>query len=320
MTRDGSQRKFSPDENRPCQDLVWDFESVACCPVCGENTSTVVLDRAVRSVPLRFVRCSACAAVYQNPRPSRDTLARYFSSTAFIKDERDQVDLNDTLGYYNYFAWDPTYRKTARLRLRRIRRFVPPPGRMLEIGTATGSFLAEAQAAGYEVRGLDLSTRLADFARARYNLTIDNGFIEEFALPQGAYDIVCYFGGIACSHDPVRALSNIRRALKPGGIFVFNASPVDSLVGVLKKDGFPEFNHASLVLYTRSSLAALLRRTGFDVLQSGLEWQFASLERVVTYWRSNALWRLVRSLRLENTVLPVLAFGTRFYVCRAEKP
>ena len=299
------------------KELEWKFEPVASCPVCGETQTTVRLERQVREVPLRFVACSRCGLLFQNPRPSRETLERYFSSTAFIKDERDEVDLNDTLGYYNYFNWDTSYRKTARLRLRWVRRFVPPPAKLLEVGTATGSFLAEAKHAGYDVRGLDLSTLFATYARSQNGLVIDNGFIEDFPLPPSAYDVVCYFGGIACSYDPLKALKNIRRALKPAGIFIFNATRIDTLVGLLTRDHFPEYNHASLVVHTRRSIQELLSRTGFDVVQAGVEWQVASLERVVTYLRSNGAWGFIRRLGLGRINLPVLAVGTYLYICRS---
>ncbi len=79
------------------------------------------------------------------------------------------------------------------------------------------------------VRGLDLSSRFAAFARKRYDLNIDVGYIEEFAMPHSHYDVICSFGGIACWRDPIQAFANIREALKPDGIFVMNHFDVDSL-------------------------------------------------------------------------------------------
>jgi hypothetical protein len=133
---------------------TWQFENVGACLICGSPVFDVIFDKPVRSVPLRFVKCSQCGLVFQSPRFTRDTLVRYFSSSFFIKDsDSSDFSLGELLGYSDYEAWDASYKRTASLRLKRIGRFAPPPGRLLEIGTATGSFLDEARRAGYEVRG-----------------------------------------------------------------------------------------------------------------------------------------------------------------------
>src|SRR5262245_34170407 len=154
-----------------------------------------------------------CELVYQNPRFTRETLARYFSSETFI---RDPADLDDLIGYSNYLEWDESYRRTAAFRLARITRLHPPPGRLVEIGSATGSFLSEARARGFIVSGLDISSRFAEMARNRHGLDIEIGFVEENQLPQNHFDVICNFGGIACWRDPLAALNNIHQALKIG--------------------------------------------------------------------------------------------------------
>jgi len=300
----------------------WRFEQVSACPLCEGTGASELLSRRVQGVALRFVRCVPCGFIYQNPRFTPEELARYFSSPAFIKDASDKIDLNDTLGYYDYFAWDHSYRLTARRRLARIRKLLLPrapeadPARLLEVGTATGSFLAEARAQGYDVRGLDLSTRFAEYASSTYGLPIDNGFVESFDFPRARYDVVCYFGGIACSRDPVRALSNIRNALRPDGILLFNVTVWDSPVGFWKGTRHPEVNHASLVIFTRATIRKVLERAGFELLRSETEWQVASLARIVTYLRSNRAWKVVRALGLASVNIPVLAVGTYLVSCR----
>jgi SAM-dependent methyltransferase len=296
---------------------TWHFENLEACLICGSTEFHAIYEKSVRNVPLRFVKCSQCGLVFQNPRFTRDTLATYFSSSFFIKDaDSPDVSLEDLLGYFDYEAWDASYKRTASLRLNRIRRFSSPPGRLLEIGTATGSFLDEARRAGYEVRGVDLSARFAEVARLRYGLTIDVDFIEDIDLPHEHYDVVCNFGGVGCWRDPMRALKNIRSSMNPGGVFVLNHPNCDGILGVLYGDRYPEFNHASLTIFSNQTMRRCLAEAGFRVVVSQNERQFASFGRIATYLKSPAGIRVAKALKLEHRMIPVIAFGTTFLICR----
>ena len=294
---------------------TWDFENLDVCPICESSRFNVIYEKSIRDVPLRFVKCSQCRLVFQNPRFTRDTLAKYFSSSFFIKDaDSPDSSLEDLLGYFDYEAWDASYKRTAGLRLKRIRRFVPPPGRLLEIGTATGSFLDEARQAGYDVRGVDLSARFAEVARRRYGLTIDVDFIEDIDLPRAHYDVVCNFGGVSCWRDPIKALKNIRSSLKSRGVLILNHPNGDGIVAKLYGARYPEFNHASLTIFSNRTMRRCLTEAGFHIVASENERQFASFGRIVTYLKSPVGLRLVKALKLEHRMIPVVAFGTTFSV------
>ena len=143
----------------------------------------MVLAKKVRGFPLEFARCGCCSLVYQNPRLTRESLASYFSSSLFLQDpEGDKLD--ERLGYSDYFNWDRSYQRTAQLRLTRLARFKQPPGALLEIGTATGSFLDAARSSGFRVRGLDLSASFAELAKKNHALDIDVDYIEAAELPE----------------------------------------------------------------------------------------------------------------------------------------
>jgi SAM-dependent methyltransferase len=220
------------------------------------------------------------------------------------------------LGYYDYFAWDASYRKTASLRLKHIRKFIPASAKLLEIGTSTGSFLNEARQAGFEVEGLDISAVFASMAAQAYGLTIRTDFIEDAHLPQAYYDVICSFGGIACWRDPLKGLENVRQALKPGGVFVLNHPNVDGILGKMMGARYPEYNHASLTILSNKTMQAFLEKAGFQIVFSQNERQYASLERIVTYLKSDLGNNLVHALRLADVTIPVIAFGTTFSICR----
>lgn len=294
----------------------WEFEDVASCPICQAGGRSVVYKKHVRSILLQFVKCSNCGLVYQNPRLTREALDKYFSSSTFINDGKSgEQSLENQLGYFDYFAWDASYQKTARYRLERIARFKNAPARLLEIGTATGSFLEEARKAGYAVRGVDVSRTFAEIARKEYGVEIDTGFIEEFPLPEDTYDVVCAFGGVSCWVDPVKGFVNIKRALKRDGILVMNHPNIESTVPRLLRDRYPEFNHASLTIFSNRTMRECMNRVGFRPVLVETERQSASLGRVVTYLKSRMGVNLVKRLGLMDVSIPLVAFGTTFTIC-----
>lgn len=299
--------------------LQWKFEQLGSCPVCQHSQAKKVIQRRVQSLPLEFSQCDNCGLIYQDPRFTRDSLADYFSSEIFIQDPKGD-NLDELLGYPDYFEWDVSYRKTAKLRLNRIVQFKTPPGDLLEIGTATGSFLDCARSFGFRVRGLDLSVAFAAIARKRHSLEIDVDYIEETSLPSSHYDVVCNFGGIACWRDPLRALKNVHQALKSDGIFVINYFDVDSLPGRIFGDRHFEYNHASLIIYSNRTMRQCLDKAGFEVVYSQNERQYASLGRIVGYLKQATALRALRALRFADITIPIVVPGTIFAICRKTTP
>jgi SAM-dependent methyltransferase len=293
----------------------WSFERLSGCPVCHSVEASTVLAKRVRGFPLEFARCGNCSLVYQNPRLTRESLASYFSSSLFLQDpEGDKLD--ELLGYSDYSNWDRSYKRTAQLRLARLAKFKQPPGALLEIGTATGSFLDAARSSGFRVRGLDLSASFAELARKNHALDIDVDYIEEVELPESHYDVVCNFGGIACWRDPVRALANIHHCLKPDGIFVLNHFDVDSVPGRILQDRHFEYNHASLVIYSKKTMGRCLNQARFDVVYLQNERQYASLGRIAGYLKRAGALKSLRALGLEDATIPIIVPGTIFVICR----
>lgn len=300
--------------------MDWETEKVPACLVCGHAESETVFERDLRSVPLRFVRCLKCALVFQSPRLTRAAALAYFNSSTFFKDsDSNDFAMESPLGYPDYLDWDPSYQSTAALRLERIAKHCPPPARLLEVGTATGSFLARAREAGYRVEGLDVSPSLAEMARQRYRLEIRTGFLEETALSESHYDVISVFGGISCWRDPVLCLSRVRKALKPGGFFVFNCPDLDAIVPRVMGNRYFEFNPASFTIFSRTSLKRCLETAGFQTLFAESERQVASLGRIFTYLKAARLAGWVKHWKLDAFQLPVIVPGTLFEICQPKE-
>jgi 2-polyprenyl-3-methyl-5-hydroxy-6-metoxy-1,4-benzoquinol methylase len=97
-------------------------------------------------------------------------------------------------------------------------------GRLLDVGCGNGAFAAFAAAAGYEVTGLDIDSTSIAIAHARglARAEFHRAALEEYAEARTAaeFDVVTMFEVFEHLERPAETLGQIRRLLRPGGLFV----------------------------------------------------------------------------------------------------
>jgi ubiquinone/menaquinone biosynthesis C-methylase UbiE len=101
----------------------------------------------------------------------------------------------------------------------------PKPGeRILDAGCGTGRNLAAMIAAGARPSGLDYSTGMLQIARERHpDLVLKEGDLQQpFPFEGESFDAVLF--SLVAEHldDPLAALREMARVLKPGGRLVFS--------------------------------------------------------------------------------------------------
>jgi SAM-dependent methyltransferase len=153
------------------------------------------------------LRCRRCGLVYTSPRLSAHALGELYA------------------GYHEH--WDAASlepellsgsAKTARRRLARIAPLAPGR-RLLDVGSGSGAFLAEARAAGFEVTGLEPSTRGAAFAADRFGIhEILVGTLESVELPAAGFDVVNAWHVVEHVFDLDGFVRELARLLPAGGV------------------------------------------------------------------------------------------------------
>jgi SAM-dependent methyltransferase len=110
-----------------------------------------------------------------------------------------------------------------------VRHVPAQPGmRILDAGCGSGSMArAMAKAAsGSAVVGIDLRDRYIDYARKRAeaeglrNLTFETADVRDLGFADGAFDIIWTKYLLQWVADPMRAMREFARVLKPGGLLV----------------------------------------------------------------------------------------------------
>jgi 2-polyprenyl-3-methyl-5-hydroxy-6-metoxy-1,4-benzoquinol methylase len=140
-----------------------------------------------------------------------------------------------------------------------------PRGRVLDIGCSFGLFLKTAKDRGYKVQGLELNEKAAAYGREKFGIPIEAKLLEDCRFPDASFDVVSMFGVIEHLPHPVEVISEIRRILKPGGMFVGRCPNVASLVCMILRGEARTFTaRVHLSYFSERTLAHLLRdKVGF---------------------------------------------------------
>lgn len=221
------------------------------CPLC--RLAPRMERRLPDGAPLR--QCPRCRLAWWDwpPFDPAEFYDReYFASTTVSK------------GYDDYAALEAGLRRTSLARLRRIARLrgTPAGGRLLDVGCATGIFLEQAAAQGWDGLGLEVSPHAADAARSR-GLRVDRGPFDESAA-RGPFECITLWDVIEHLDDPVAAMRRVRERLVMGGLCALSTGNVDSWCARLSGRRWHLFNLPEhLFFFSRPALRELLESSGF---------------------------------------------------------
>ena len=97
------------------------------------------------------------------------------------------------------------------------------PGRLLDLGCGSGSFLVEAERQGWSVAGVDISKPALDRARQRVSgsAMLHLGKIEDLPVEAHSFDVITLWDVFDHLENPTQTLKSLRNLLSPGGLIVF---------------------------------------------------------------------------------------------------
>jgi len=255
----------------------------AACPLCGAaagSLHTHLRDR-LYSAPGEWslVQCvsPSCGLVWLDPGPDEHDLGRIYESYFTHDAEADRPAWRSVHPLYRaWVTFGGAYRaiinNTTAGRLRRRAESVfldgVPAGRLLDVGSGDGSWLARMRDLGWRVEGQELDPSAAEHARRTYDLEVRVGSLKDLAYADQTFDAITLSHVIEHVYEPVALLAECRRILKPGGRLVALTPNVASF-------GHRHFGRAwvaldpprHLFLFSPVTLTEVARRSGFTSFQ-----------------------------------------------------
>ncbi|NTU98404.1 class I SAM-dependent methyltransferase [Candidatus Falkowbacteria bacterium] len=256
-----------------------EFEEPKCI-FCKEKQSlTKVLDAPDRlnKLPGTFslVKCGNCGLVFQSPRPKEEFIGNFYPDELhyFIPNQETvkpikawletKVLINffgyTNLGKGNFFSkvlFLPAYYYFFRHKT--IPHYVPN-GKILEIGCSHGAFLAQLKKWGWDVVGIEMNAKAADYARNTRGFEVLTGSITDIDLPSNSFDAIIAEMVMEHLYDPQAVVARMSNSLKKNGELIFSIPFFEGAEYGLFKDfsyGLHLPNH--IYFFNKSNIAQLL--------------------------------------------------------------
>jgi SAM-dependent methyltransferase len=208
------------------------------------------------------VKCCTCGLIRTNPRPTLDTMNFYYPANygPYLATQANSAS-----------ALRTSFRSKLKQVITGMFRFntqvIPrlSPGRMLEVGCASGAYLQQMAGQGWQVEGIEPDTQAATRAR-QLGYHVYTGSIESAPDPDEVYDIVVAWMVLEHLHEPVTALRKFYNWTSHKGWLVFSVPNTASLEASLFKDAWYALDlPRHLYHFTPSTLECVLGQTGWKI-------------------------------------------------------
>ncbi len=196
----------------------------------------------------QLVKCSRCELIYVSPRFKGKAIVEAYSAG------------EDPLFISQAHAREKTFYDS----LAGIERFIPRKGKVLDVGTAGGSFLAAAQRRGWEVYGCEPNRWLAKWGKEHYGIAIKPGTIFDQKYKNSQFDMVTLWDVIEHTPDPGAVLLECKRVLRENGLLVVNYPDMGSIIARLMGRKWLFLTSVHLYYFTRRTIIQMLRNAGFE--------------------------------------------------------
>lgn len=212
------------------------LENVSCSLGCDRNDKVLFSGHdLMHDLPGEYdvVKCCNCGLIRTNPRPTNESIGFYYPdnyepylSTIVNKDIK-----SSRTGIKQHLK--PLVNRI----FNSCGTTLPPikPGKMLEIGCASGSFLHHMAGNGWNVQGIEFSEKAASAAH-KLGYKVQVGSLESISQIDAYFDLIVGWMVLEHLHDPVGSLKKLRGWASPETWLVLSVPNAASIEFQLFKD------------------------------------------------------------------------------------
>jgi SAM-dependent methyltransferase len=217
------------------------------CIICGGSR----LKTKYNVNNFTIAKCMDCTLLFVKEKLDNEQLNAYYEITeqGIVYDDPLNIE---NLNYYYY-------------QLRDLIISIIPSGRILDVGCSGGFFLDCMS--DWERFGVEFPGIAAQRAASRYGENIYQGTFDDFAAPEGFFNVITLQDVFDHLPDPMQALKKCHRLLAPRGIIVIKVHDISSILARIQGRRYyaliPPYH---LSYFNKKSLQIALKQTGFSKL------------------------------------------------------
>lgn len=253
------------------------------CAVCGSASASFLVEVSDfiydRKGAAKIVRCNDCGHLYQNPRPTRDTIGVCYTADygPHTHDLSPVPAVDDSSAQPQERRWYLTPAVRSIPGIKAIYHWLSagseapvrlPPAKeakALEIGCGSGGYLQRLLRAGWQVEGIEFADEPARRCR-QLGFRVHTTGIEDADLSPRAYDLVVAWMVVEHLHDPSAVLRQMNDLLKPDGILMISVPNIDCWeLRAFGKYNFILNEPTHLQHFSVASIRRLLVSSGFEI-------------------------------------------------------
>jgi len=190
------------------------MEHLQKCPLCDKVNLIEYIqckDHLLSQNIFTIQKCQSCGFLFTNPRPDINEIKSYYKSDQYISHSNTRKGLINKIYHL-------VRSRNHVVKYELIRQY-KNAGKILDVGCATGEFLAFMQKKGWDSQGVEPDPNARQYAQKQYNLKIipEEKFIN---IPDGMFDVVTLWHVLEHVHDLDQRMKELYRVLKNDGLLI----------------------------------------------------------------------------------------------------
>jgi SAM-dependent methyltransferase len=205
-------------------------------------------------------RCGTCGLAFTWPWPEGAAMDRYYPEAYYGTPGEKRFTGPVEAAQRLLYGW----------RARRVEKLAGGrPGRVLDVGCGRGFLLDAFRRRGWTVEGTELSESSSGHAREVLGIPVHLGMLPDLGLPAGSFDAITMWHVLEHVTDHGAMLAEIRRLLRPGGVFLVAVPNFGSPEAQATRAGWFHLDvPRHLLQFTPDTLRGGLRDAGMEELES----------------------------------------------------
>lgn len=248
------------------------------CDICGSNKVKLIYPKRGVAQKQYFitdnsygehsqiVKCADCDLIYCSPRDASEKLIERYTDFEDSNYEKERI------------ARSMTHSRV----FKKVQVLQSTPGKLLDIGCATGTLLKVAKRSGWGATGIEPSAWASKMGKKKFGLNIIQGSLETHKFKSEEFDVVTCLDVIEHVSSPKMLLKEIHRILKENGILCLVTPDISSMLSRIMGENWWHIRPDHIYYFSKETLVLLLESQGFEVVKiARYSWTFS-----LDYWIS----------------------------------